>query len=60
MQRFMNCSLKPAIGTDLSPARGLPLWDDCDAQVGEGVDIAPDWDLAAPAPDYEEVQRVNW
>jgi hypothetical protein len=56
----MNCSLKPAIGTDLSPARGLPLWDDCDAQVGEGVDIAPDWDLAAPAPDYEEVQRVNW
>jgi hypothetical protein len=37
------------------------LWDDCDAQVDEEVQIEPDWDLAAPAaPDYEVDQRVNW
>ena len=35
----------------ISPARGPPLWDDCDAQTDEGVHIEPDWDLAAqPAP----------
>ena len=45
----------------IAPARGLLLWDCGDAQVGEGVDIVPDWDLAAqPAPDYEVDQRVNW
>jgi hypothetical protein len=32
----------------ISPARGPPLWEDCcDAQVGEGSPIGPDWDLAA-------------
>ena len=46
---------------NIAPARGPPLWDDCDAQVGKGVQIEPDWDLAAqPAPDYEVDQRVNW
>jgi hypothetical protein len=25
----------------ISPARGPPLWDDCDAQVDEGVEIEP-------------------
>ena len=45
----------------ISPARGPPLWDDCDAHVGEGVAVEPDWDLAAqPAPDYEVDQRVSW
>ncbi len=45
----------------ISPARGPPLWDDCDAQMDEGVQSEPDWDLAAqPAPDYEADQRVNW
>lgn len=45
----------------ISPARGPPLWDDCDAQVDEGVEVEPDWDLAVqPAPDYEVDQRVNW
>ena len=29
----------------ISPARGPPLWDDCDAHVGEGVASEPDWDL---------------
>ena len=43
----------------ISPARGPPLWDDCDAQTVEGVasepDWATDWDGAAqPAPDYED------
>ena len=46
----------------IAPARGPPLWDECGgAQTGEGVNIAPDWDLAAqPAPDYEIDQRVSW
>jgi hypothetical protein len=45
----------------ITPARGPPLWDDCDAQVGEGVPIEPHWDLAAqPIPDYEVDQRINW
>ncbi|MBK5206078.1 MAG: transposase [Polaromonas sp.] len=45
----------------ISPARGPPLWDDCNAQMGEGVEGQPDWDLAAqPAPDYDVDQRINW
>ena len=46
----------------ISPARGPPLWDDCDAQTDEGVQNEPaDWDLAAqPAPDYEVDQRISW
>lgn len=45
----------------ISPARGPPLCDDFgDAQVGEGAQIDPDWDLAEqPAPDYEVDQRIN-
>ena len=40
----------------IAPARGPPLWDDCNAQTGEG-----DWNLAAqPAPDYEVDRQVNW
>ena len=31
----------------VSPARGPPLWDDCDAQMGDEVQTEPDWDLAA-------------
>ena len=31
------------------------------SQVGEGVEVEPDWDLAGqPAPDCEVDQRVNW
>ena len=42
----------------ISRARGPPLGEDCDAQMGEGVEI---WDLAAqPAPDCEVDQRINW
>ena len=45
----------------ITPARGPPLWDDCDAQSDDGVHIEPDWDLAAQAvPDYEVDQRINW
>ena len=45
----------------ITPARGPPLWDDCDAQVDDRVQGEPDWDLAAqPAPDYEVDQRVSW
>jgi hypothetical protein len=44
------------------PARGPPLLEDGgDAQMGDGVHIEPDWDLAAqPAPGYEVDQRINW
>ena len=32
-----------------------------DAQMGEGVEMEPDWDLAAqPVPAYEVDQRVSW
>ena len=44
----------------ISPARGPPLWEDCDAPVGEGVEVEPDWALAGqPAPDHEVDQHVN-
>ena len=46
----------------ISPARGPPLWDDCgDAQMDDGTQIEPDWDLTAqPAPDFEADQRISW
>ena len=45
----------------IAPARGPPLWDECDARMGEGVEVEPDWDLAAqPAPDFDADQCVNW
>ena len=45
----------------ISPARGPPLCEDGDAQMGEGVQVEPAWDLAAQlAPDYEVDQRINW
>ena len=45
----------------ITPARGPPLWDGCDAQMGDGVEVAPDWDEAAQvAPDFEVDQRVSW
>jgi hypothetical protein len=34
----------------IAPARGPPLWDDCDAQMDDGAQIEPDWDLAAHPP----------
>ena len=27
----------------IAPARGPPLWDDCDTHVDDGVHIEPDW-----------------
>ena len=45
----------------ITPARGPPLWDGCDAQIGEGVELEPDGDEAAQlAPDFEADQRVSW
>ncbi|MDN2783587.1 IS91 family transposase, partial [Campylobacter jejuni] len=45
----------------ITPARGPPLWDECDAQAAEGVEPAPAWDEATqPAPDFEVDQRVRW
>lgn len=43
------------------PGARAPLWDDCDAQAGEGVDVEPDWDVSVQiAPDYRVDQRINW
>jgi hypothetical protein len=54
-------SSRPDGGYDLSPARGPPPWDDGDAQMDDGLQIEPDWDLAAqPAPDFEVDQRISW
>jgi len=45
----------------ITPARGPPLWDGCDAQMGDGVEVEPVWDEAAQvAPDDEVDQRVSW
>ena len=45
----------------IAPARGPPLWDNSDAQVGESAQIEPDWDVVEqPEPDFEVDQRVNW
>ncbi|MCW2312232.1 hypothetical protein M2244_001973 [Rhodoferax antarcticus] len=46
----------------ITPARGPPLWDECGAQeMGEGVEAAPDWDLANQSPpDYPDDQRTAW
>jgi hypothetical protein len=31
-----------------------PLWEDCDAPVGEGVESKPDWNTAAqPVPEHD-------
>jgi hypothetical protein len=44
----------------ITPARGPPLWEGADAQMGDGVDVASDWNEAAqPAPDDEVRQRVS-
>jgi len=37
----------------IAPARGPPLWDDCDSQMEEGAQIEPDWDLAAQPANRE-------
>lgn len=45
----------------ISPACEPPLWSDVDAQMDDGSQIEPDWDLVAqPAPDYEVDQRFSW
>ncbi len=42
-------------------ARGPPLWDECDAQMGDGVDVEPDWDhTAQQASELEVDQRIIW
>ena len=44
----------------ITPARGPPLWDDCDAPVGHDADAVPEWDLGVrAAPDYDIDQRTS-
>jgi hypothetical protein len=43
------------------PAYGSQLWEGFDAQMDDGMQIEPDWDLAEqPTPDYEVDQRTGW
>jgi len=45
----------------IKPACEPPLWDDDDAQPGQALEPAPDWDESAQtAPDFELDQRVSW
>ena len=45
----------------IAPARGPPLWDACDAPVGQAVEVEPDWDLATQTePEFDVDQRLNW
>jgi hypothetical protein len=44
----------------ISQACGAPMREDCDEQVGEDVQIEPDWDLVGqPAINHELDQRIN-
>lgn len=42
-----------------SPARGPPLWDACDAQVQEGVDVEPDWGISAHGAPDDRVGSIS-
>ena len=42
----------------ITPARGPPRWEGCDAPVDDGAQGEPDWDLAAQPDEVD--QRVNW
>ena len=43
----------------IAPARGPPLWEDCDAQADDGAQIGLG-SGSATGTDYEVDQRVNW
>lgn len=45
----------------ITPARGPPLWDSCDAPGDEMLEPLSDWDEAAQsAPDDCVDQRIHW
>ena len=47
--------------SNIASARGPPLWKDCDAQMSEGVESEPDWNMAKQrVPDYELDQGIKW
>jgi len=61
MNKSSDSCPKPDVGCGLSRASGPPLWDDGgDAQMSDGAQIEPDWDLSAqPTPDCEVDQSVS-
>jgi hypothetical protein len=65
-QRAATRQILDYIGVDsalphISPARGQPLRDECDAQMGDERPGEPNMDVTAqPIPDYEVDQRVSW
>ena len=45
----------------ITPARGPPLWCDCDAALVDGVEVEPEWDSSVQiAPDYQADQCISW
>ncbi len=55
----------PAQASRIAPARGPPLWDDCDAQgadgAGQGDRIEQDWgESTQAAPGNTVDQRTDW
>ena len=45
----------------ITPPRGPPLWDNCDASADEVLEALPDWDQTAqPEPDDCADQRIHW
>ena len=43
----------------ITPARGPPLWDACDAPVGEGVDAQPEWDASIQITQDYQVDQLQ-
>lgn len=44
----------------ITPPRGPPLWDSCDASADEVLEALPDWDQTAqPEPDDCADQRIH-
>ena len=61
VRKFLEHIGVDSLAPRVSPARGPPLWDGCDAPAGECVQALLEWDLAAqPALDYPIDQRVSW
>ena len=45
----------------IAPARGPPLWEDCDVQGADADGLEPHWgESAQTAPDDTVDQRIDW
>jgi len=58
LNKTKGCLIANFATVPITPARGPPLWEGCDAPVDDGAQGEPDWDLAAQPDEVD--QRVNW